>query len=80
MSIAVFERGEALSPTVCDGIQNHTYNAPKWIKLEELAQLFEAVQRKIFPEISVDVLKSDFWPEMAIFMPFYPFNCQIGMR
>ena len=22
--------GEALSPTVCDGIQNHTYYAPKW--------------------------------------------------
>ena len=42
---------EALSPTVCDGIQNHTYNAPKWIKLEELAQLFEAVQRKYFRDL-----------------------------
>ena len=57
--------GGNLEGTVWDLPKRNISHGPKWMILECIAQLFEAIQIKIFSESSMAIMKS----KMAIFRP-----------
>ena len=71
--VLMYKGGGKLEGTVRDLPKRNISNRPKWMILECIAQLFKAIQMKIFLESFVAILKSKMgilMSKMAIFGPY----------